>query len=399
MESEHNENVLTCSKFAMHVDECLPQARQRVDFKVMLDEDFYSDEDEMSDEEEQDVHMQKQGIDMKEKAKGSDEDSDEEGGVSYSEHRKELITTDLTSHNAMALIQGYSDEDEMSDEEEQDVPMQKRGINIKEKANASDADECLPQARQGGYFKLVNGKVYPEIDDDGNEIITADREYATQQEYGGPVAEAVFQKLRAMGFVEHHISKLGGSLRQADAITAGRRTAQFLYWVHEKLATKKKTYLPDVLTERFIQTIRYDFANLADYVTYLETVREFMPSTLVNHINDIVRGAKWFVLFKAGRTLEPKDLEGITYIGANLNKNLKKALKADRGEVTMATEVYLRRQPAGGLAELQQAFPAQLEKLKTLLSAVPLIIGKNDYLWFTGMLYTSVYVFSPQGNP
>ena len=54
--------------------------------------------DEMSDEEEQDVHMQKQGIDMKEKAKGGDEDSDEEGGVSYSEYRKELITTDLTPH-------------------------------------------------------------------------------------------------------------------------------------------------------------------------------------------------------------------------------------------------------------------------------------------------------------
>ena len=342
----------------------------------------YSDEDEMSDE-------------VQEKAKGSDEESDEEGGVSYSEHRKELTKTDLTPHNAMALIQGYSDDDEMSDEEEQDIHMQKQRIDIKEKANARDADECLPQARQGVYFKLVNGKVYPEIDDDGNEIITAD----TEQEYGGPVAEAVFQKLRAMGFVEHHISKLGGSLRQADAVTAGRRTAQFLHWVHEKLAKRNEPYLPDVLTERFIKTIRYDFANLADYVTYLETVREFRPSTLVNHINDIVRGAKWFVLFKAGRTLEPKDLEGITYIGANLNKNLKKSLKADRGEVTMASEVYLRRQPAGGLAELQQAFPAQLEKLKTLLSAVPLIIGKNDYLWFTGMLYTSFYVFSPQGNP
>jgi hypothetical protein len=64
----------------------------------------------------------------------------------------------------------------------------------------------------------------------------------------------------------------------------------------------------------------------------------------------------------------------------------------------MASEVYLRHQPSGGLAELQQVFPAQLEKLRALLAAVPRIIGKSEYLWFVGMLYTSFYVFTPQGR-
>jgi len=36
---------------------------------------------------------------VQEKAKDSDEDSDEEGGVSYSEFRKELTKTDLTPHH------------------------------------------------------------------------------------------------------------------------------------------------------------------------------------------------------------------------------------------------------------------------------------------------------------
>jgi hypothetical protein len=49
----------------------------------------YSDEDEMSDVEEQ------------EKAKGSDEQSDEEGGVSYSVYRKELIKT---MKNSISII-------------------------------------------------------------------------------------------------------------------------------------------------------------------------------------------------------------------------------------------------------------------------------------------------------
>ena len=246
-----------------------------------------------------------------------------------------------------------------------------------------------PQEPRGGFFHLVNGKVYPEIDDDGKEINAGD--------IGGPVAEVVFKKLKEMGFVEHHTSKMGGTLREADSITAGRRTALFLDWVHEKVSTDQ-TYLPNVLAERFTQILRNDYALLGEYSTYLETIRGFKPSTMVNHINDIVRGFKWFVLFKSRGTLQPVDLKGISYCAAVLNKNLKKALKGERGEVTMASEVYLRHQPSGGLAELQQVFPAQLEKLRALLAAVPRIIGKSEYLWFVGMLYTSFYVFTPQGR-
>ena len=58
----------------------------------------------------------------------------------------------------------------------------------------------------------MNEKVYPVIDDDSNEIDAG--------EIGWPVAEVVFQKLKAMGFVEHHTSKIGGTLREADSITA-----------------------------------------------------------------------------------------------------------------------------------------------------------------------------------
>jgi len=91
----------TSHKRASEADQHLVQERkqrlcteksQSIDAMALIQ--GYSDEDEMSDEEEQDVQMQKQGVDMKEKAKGSDE----EGGVSYSEYRKELMKTDLTPH-------------------------------------------------------------------------------------------------------------------------------------------------------------------------------------------------------------------------------------------------------------------------------------------------------------
>ena len=83
----------TSHKRASEADQHLVQERkqrlcteksQSIDAMALIQ--GYSDEDEMSDE-------------VQEKAKGSDEESDEEGGVSYSEFRKELIKTDLTPHH------------------------------------------------------------------------------------------------------------------------------------------------------------------------------------------------------------------------------------------------------------------------------------------------------------
>jgi hypothetical protein len=213
----------------------------------------------------------------------------------------------------------------------------------------------------------------------------------------GVVVLAVFQKLKAMGLVDHLLSKMGGGIGDTEASTAVKRFAAFLHWMHENSGDVKND-LPDVLDEIIEQTITDDFADLASYVTHLEKIKEFSASTMINHINDIVKGAKWFVLFKSGRRLTQNDLQGLLYVSSNLKKNLNKDMRGTRGEVTMKQEVYLRHQPAGGLAELQEGFPRQLDKLKALLDAAPRIIGKSEYTWFCGMMYTSLYVFAPQGR-
>jgi hypothetical protein len=203
-----------------------------------------------------------------------------------------------------------------------------------------------------------------------------------------------------MGLYAHLRTWQGGNRSAEDAQTATGRVARWLIWTHEKMAvtsSSSPTPLLEMFCERFALAVKKDYNTLGDYTMYLG--KSFMASTINNHLYDIQSAVMWFVCGdKNEGRLIPADLMGFDFVVTKLRKKSTKATKRDRVGKTMATEVYLRHQPAGGLKELQEAFLPELEKLKRFLKQTPLVITRTDFLWFTGMLYLSFYLFSPQGR-
>ena len=275
------------------------------------------------------------------------------------------------------------------------------------KASGNEENEGIIEGPDGkasgneeneGLIEGLDGKA------GGLEVITGDTEDvhtpSRKRESSGGLQENVVQKLKSMGLYAHLRTWQGGSLSPEDAQTATGRVARWLIWTHEKMAvtsSSSQTSLLDMFCERFAQAVKKDYNTLGDYTVYLGN--SFMPSTINNHLYDIQSAVMWFVTGdKNEGRLIPADLMGFDFVVKKLRKKSTKAIKRERVGKTMATEVYLRHQPAGGLKELQEAFSPELEKLKEFLKQTPLVITRTDYLWFTGMLYLSFYLFSPQGR-
>ena len=213
----------------------------------------------------------------------------------------------------------------------------------------------------------------------------------------GTILQCIIQRLKDMGLVNHLTSKTGGGLNHTEARTTANRFAAFLDWIQQKTPSG---HLPHDLEGFICHVIQAEYADLGPYAQYLDDIKGLVSSTIINHINDIVKGAKWFVLINMGKSKNVKkaDLEGLLYISTNLKKNLSKDVKGAHAKVTMESEVYLRHQPEGGLRQLQEQFKPELEKLKRLLSTTPFVIGAEEYRWFCGLMYVAMYIFAPQGR-
>ena len=213
----------------------------------------------------------------------------------------------------------------------------------------------------------------------------------------GSILQCIVQRLQDMGLINHLTSKIGGGLSHTEARTTANRFAAFLDWIQQKTPSG---HLPHDLEGFICHVIQAEYANLGPYAQYLEEIKGYVSSTIINHINDIVKSAKWFVLINMGKSkiVRKADLEGLLYISTNLKKNLSKDVKGTHAKVTMESEVYLRHQPEGGLRQLQEQFAPELEKLKRLLSTTPFVIGAEEYRWFCGLMYVAMYIFAPQGR-
>jgi hypothetical protein len=240
-----------------------------------------------------------------------------------------------------------------------------------------------------------NEEMDAKIEEETKDVHTP----AGKRKSSGGVEEDVIQRLKSMGFYAHLRSWQGSSLSPEDAQTATGRVAKWLIWTHQKVATGSTSPLLGMFCERFAQTIKKDYKTLGDYALYLEQTKRYQASTINNHLYDITRAVMWFTTGDQNEgILTPADLLGFDFVVKNLHKKYYKATNRQRVGNTMATEVYLRHQPAGGLKEMQAAFVPELEKLKEFLKQEPLVITREDFLWFTGMLYTSFYIFSVQGR-
>ncbi|KAJ1394613.1 hypothetical protein B484DRAFT_439135 [Ochromonadaceae sp. CCMP2298] len=105
---------------------------------------------------------------------------------------------------------------------------------------------------------------------------------------------------------------------------------------------------------------------------------------------------QWYAYFSSlGEGLPTTALDALRMLAKNICRQQGKALRQQRGFVTMETRIRDRRMPPGGLRQLQDAVIAALPWAEAV------VLGGMDrdlYSRFLGLMYSAIYCFSAQGR-
>jgi hypothetical protein len=124
------------------------------------------------------------------------------------------------------------------------------------------------------------------------------------------------------------------------------------------------------------------------------------PSTMLARLDDLSTFVSWFCFHDIAR---PELVGSIKDCIRGLRKNFSKLNKAQQSGKTLQTEVALRHLPEGAnvveqMAKLQQPILDLMEWARRFRSSTPPHITKEIYEEFMRLLYSSLYLFSPQGR-
>lgn len=208
----------------------------------------------------------------------------------------------------------------------------------------------------------------------------------------------IVQVLQQQGYGYHLVNKLGGNRKDIDAYTSIRINAEFLEWsyyyVHRSYAADGPTVL-----RWLAKIIRRRYQLLSAFTDHLTTERHLKAPTIRNYAMEVSKCCSWFVLFYTGGTrLDPASLAGIQQVTRAVCTAARRADKRARCEdqrSSMAAQVLLRRMPAGGIDELQDAVRNELPWVRDLENKT---IDRDSYNRFMGIMYAALYAFSAQGR-
>jgi hypothetical protein len=213
--------------------------------------------------------------------------------------------------------------------------------------------------------------------------------------------EKITEQLELNGFHQHFGSHQGGNVSLPNVKTSARRIAKFLSYTYSKVHDDQ-TLQPqcfNVWTSEIINNC-YDTI-FPKYIDYLENLLERAPNTVLCELIEIKRYLHWFVFFRSTRDVTekiPSTLWHIDSIIKNLTCYERKRAKKRRSDGPAMEDLIDNRElPQGGLRELQQVVESDLEWFNNFKKSGGMLEQKT-YNHFMSMLYSALYVYSPQGR-
>ena len=196
------------------------------------------------------------------------------------------------------------------------------------------------------------------------------------------------------GFKAHLNGDLGGVKNGRDALRVVKNTARFLMWTHNNVHNLP---LSAAATLAWFETIILrHYIEIVAYAQHCIKALSFAPSTMRNHIGDILTAANWYSIYAtAPGHLPAEALVKLTHVAKAVRTSQTKREKHTRARVTMDSKIRERLMPTGGLPELQRAVTKKLPWVHTVNIKA---IRKDEYRVFMGLLYSALYVFMAQGR-
>ena len=124
------------------------------------------------------------------------------------------------------------------------------------------------------------------------------------------------------------------------------------------------------------------------------------PSTMLARFDDLSTFITWFCYHDLNR---PELAESTKDCIKGMRRNFNKKNKAKQSGRTLQSEVALRHLPEATtvveqVAKLQQPVQDRMEWARRFRSSTPPHVTKEVFGEFMGLLYSSLYLFSPQGR-
>lgn len=212
--------------------------------------------------------------------------------------------------------------------------------------------------------------------------------------YDTESTQGIIQVLKEADFEIFLRSTLGGERDLAYAARSMQCTAKFLLWSH--MQCKGTSLLPVNTLLWLKEVIKKEYKSLLSYSNHLVTQLARKPSTVKNHVLEIINCCEWYTYYAPGEArLRVEALAGIKHVSRAIQRSQRKKQKGSRVHVTMASKVKDRRMPPGGLAQLQAVVEA---RMTWALNTYTENIDKQTFTSFMCLLYAALYVFSVQGR-
>ena len=240
-----------------------------------------------------------------------------------------------------------------------------------------------------------------DLSDDNNDNYNdnLDIDYEEETFDHEPSSRQVKQKLKYgllnLGLESYLKSTLGGKKSNQEISTMASRLVDYISYVVQDLIEADDKLL-DSMINALLMTPRQV---LVDYCSLLE--RTYKPATIVHYLETLKAIARWLSDIKRPSLKGKVDdfLELAKTIRKSYSREVKKQTKKAK---TIQCAIHEQKIPVAGLQAIQQAILTEVKLFNGMFQLAETRLlwqkEKSKYDFFMGVLFTSLYAFSPQGR-
>jgi hypothetical protein len=243
----------------------------------------------------------------------------------------------------------------------------------------------------------------PQIDDVHTQYVTMN-----MSDIDNEVAKYM-NVLYEYGLKNHFKSSAGGKIHDKQIKAICRNLCSCVHWIYNlyqppvtRLSNSNGEFNEETFMEYVKLFIIRDYTLLSSYSEYCEKYIQLKSTTMKGIITDLYSGIKWFILFKntIKFKVEQKEIFGIDQVVSGIRRCLLKDLKKNRIDATLTQVTYDMKLPeASSCVEQLQILQRHIRQQITNYSLQKFsVLGKNEYVLFMRILYSSLYLFTAQGR-
>ena len=291
--------------------------------------------------------------------------------------------------------------------------------NMKKKSDEADARlmaQCIVPAENTDSD--VEDEIVSLDDGEDSDYSQGDDDYSVDgqaQDYESPgmtmhsPRDVVVKKLVDSSFNSflQNSTGVGGGRSVLQSTLIARRFAECICDVYHELYGQQITENADIFAflKAFI-TEHYD--EVAGYVERRQKSDGFKPKTIINHLDSVLEGVKWFSLYRPSRheyNVTSAGMVGLEILCTRIKAAARRRDKGRRAENTIERAIYNRRAPVNGLPELAAAVDTEIQKVIPAIRAAmkesdssPVRISREFYNRFMRVTYSGLYTGASQGR-